>query len=102
MGESMSLMSCIKKAILIVSVLGVFASPLSAAEKDQPYWSNQELKRWLGKKVDVNYQACDSNGCVVVRSAMLKKVTEDAIIVFVNDAPFLIPKYMIKAVKLSK
>jgi hypothetical protein len=102
MRESMSLMSCMKKAILIVGILGVFVVPLSAAEKEQPHWSDQELKRWLGRKVNVDYESCGPSGCVVVRSAMLKEVTEDTIIVIVNGSPFLIPKYMIRAVELSK
>jgi hypothetical protein len=98
----MNLMSCMKKAILIVFILSVFPTPLSAAEKEKPHWSDQELKRWLGRKVNVDYEACGPAGCVVVRSALLKQVTEDAVIVIVNGSPFLIPKYMIKRLELSK
>ena len=98
----MNLKSCMKKATLIFFILSVFARPLSAAEKERYPWTDQELKRWLGKKVNVDYKACDSTGCVVVRSAVLKDVTEDAIVVIVNGSPFLIPKHMLTTIELSK
>ena len=98
----MSLMSCMKRAILITFTLSVFATPLSAAEKEKPHWSDQQLKSWLGRKINVDYVSCSSTGCMVVRSAMLKEVKKDAIIVIVNGAPFYIPKYMLKTVELAK
>lgn len=56
----------------------------------------------LGKQVDVDYQACTQTGCVLVRNAELKEVNDKAIIVILRGSPFLIPKYMIKRVALSK
>lgn len=56
----------------------------------------------LGKKVDVDYEACTQTGCVLVRNAELKEVNDKAIIVILRGSPFLIPKYMIKRVAPSK
>jgi hypothetical protein len=56
----------------------------------------------VGKKVDVDYQACEPAGCVLVRGAPLKEVTDEAVVVVVNGSPFFIPKYMINSVHLSK
>ena len=55
----------------------------------------------LGRKVDVDYEACTQTGCVLVRNAELKEVNDKAIIVILRGSPFLIPKYMIKRVALS-
>jgi hypothetical protein len=102
MFEFMSHLSGIKKTILIALLLSLFFSPVSAGEKKKPRQFDQPLKKWVGKRVNVDYEACDPTGCVLVRSAMLKEVTEDAIIVIVNGSPFLIPKYMVKKVELSR
>ena len=64
--------------------------------------SHEKWKSWIGEKVDVDYVACDSKGCLLVRSARLKEVSEKAIIVIIRGSPFYIPKYMIKRVALSK
>jgi len=56
----------------------------------------------LERKVNVDYVACSPIGCVPVRSATLKEVTEQAIIVMVDGSPFLIPKYMIRKVELAE
>jgi hypothetical protein len=91
-----------KRTILIVIILCLFSVPLSAAEKQRPPGFDQGLKGWLGKKVNVDYDACSPTGCVMVRNAVLTEVTRDAIIVIVNGSPFLIPKYIVTRVELSK
>ena len=97
----MSLLSC-QKSILIFLILTFLATPLAGAEKEELNGSTPEWTEWVGRKVDVDYRACEPAGCVVVRGAPLKEVTEGAIVVVVNGAPFFIPKYMIESVRLSK
>ena len=97
----MSLLSY-KKSILIVLTLIFLATPLAGADKDESNASTEEWREWVGKKVDVDYQACEPTGCVLVRRAALNEVTDEAVVVVVNGSPFFIPKYMIKSVHLSK
>jgi len=97
----MSLLSY-KKWILIVLILTFLATPLAGADKDESNASTEEWREWVGKKVDVDYQACEPTGCVLVRGAPLKEVTDEAVVVVVKGSPFFIPKYMIKSVHLSK
>jgi hypothetical protein len=97
----MSLLSY-KKSILIVLTLTFLATPFAGADKDESNASTEEWREWVGKKVDVDYEACEPAGCVPVRGAPLKEVTDEAIVVFVNGAPFFIPVYMIQSVRLSK
>jgi hypothetical protein len=91
-----------KKSILIFLILTFLATPLAGADKNETNASTHEWGEWVGRKVDVDYQACEPTGCVLVRRAPLKEVTDKAIIVVVNGSPFFIPKYMIKSVRLSK
>ena len=97
----MSLLSY-KKLILFVLTLTFLATPVAGADKDESSASTEEWREWVGKKVDVDYGACDPTGCVLVRGAPLKEVTDEAIVVVVNGSPFFIPQYMIKSVHLSK
>jgi len=64
--------------------------------------SFEKWKTWVGKEVDVDYTACDQYGCVLVRGARLKEVTDQAVVVILRGSPFLIPRYMIKRIGLSK
>jgi hypothetical protein len=64
--------------------------------------SDEKWKNWIGKKVDVDYTACDQQGCVLVRNAELKQVNDKAVVVILGGSPFYIPKYMITSVALSK
>jgi hypothetical protein len=91
-----------RKAILIVLILTFLATPLAGADKDESNASTEEWREWVGKKVDVDYRACEPTGCVLVRMAPLNEVTDEAIVVIVNGSPFFIPKYMIKNVRLSE
>jgi hypothetical protein len=86
----------------MVFILSLLATPLTGADKEEAYGSTEKLKPWVGRNVDVDYRGCEPTGCVLVRGAPLKEVTDEAIIVIVNGAPFFIPKYMLKAVTLSK
>jgi hypothetical protein len=97
----MTLLSC-KKSILFVLIFTFFATPLAGAGKDESNASTEEWREWVGKKVDVDYRACEPTGCVLVRGAPLKEVTDEAIVVVVNGSPFFIPVYMIQSVCLSK
>jgi len=99
--EFMSLLSY-KKLILFVLTLTFLATPVAGADKDESSASTEEWREWVGKKVDVDYGACDPTGCVLVRGAPLKEVTDEAIVVVVNGSPFFVPQYMIKSVHLSK
>jgi hypothetical protein len=92
----------ILKSILIFLILNFLATALSGAEKEEPDASAHEWTAWVGRKVDVDYRACEPTGCVLVRGAPLKDVTDEAITVVVNGAPFFIPKYMIESLRLSK
>ncbi len=89
------------KSILFVLILSFMVTPVAGEDK-KDHVSTHNWREWLGRKVDVDYQACDPTGCVLVRRATLKDVTDEAIVVIVNDSPFYIPKYMIEAVNLSK
>ena len=92
----------ILKSILIFLILSFLATPIAGEERDESNVSTEEWREWVGRKVDVDYQACEPTGCVLVRRAPLKEVTDEAVIVVVNGSPFFIPKYMIKSVHLSK
>lgn len=92
----------IKKSIPFVFTLLVFAMTFPGAVEAEGNISSEKWKNWIGKKVDVDYQACTQTGCVLVRNAELKEVNDKAIIVILRGSPFLIPKYMIKRVALSK
>jgi hypothetical protein len=91
-----------KKSILHLLIIAFLSTPLAGAEEGETNASVQAWKEWVGRKVDVDYQACEPAGCVLVRGAPLREVRDEAIVVFVNGAPFFIPKYMIKSVHLSK
>ena len=92
----------ILKSILIFLILNFLATPLAGEERDESNASTEEWREWVGRKVDVDYQACEPAGCVLVRRAPLTEVTDEAVIVVVNGSPFFIPKYMIKSVHLSE
>ena len=93
----MNRFSMIKKAIPFFLFL-VFLTGWIQAEE---VFSQEGWTRLLGRKVDVDYEACTQTGCVLVRNAELKEVNDKAIIVILRGSPFLIPKYMIKRVALS-
>jgi hypothetical protein len=86
----------------LVLIFTLLATPIAGADKDESNASTEEWREWVGKKVDVDYRACEPAGCVLVRGAPLKEVTDEAIVVVVNGSPFFIPQYMIKSVHLSK
>ncbi len=91
-----------KKSTFIVLVLSFLAMPTAGADQEEGRARDKIWREWVGRKVDVDYQACEPTGCVLVRKAPLKEVTNEAIVVIVNGSPFFIPKYMIKSVTLSK
>ncbi len=91
-----------RKWILTVLVLISIATPLAGADKGAAGFSTEKLRAWVGRRVDVDYRACDPTGCVPVKKATLKEVTEEAITVIVNDSPYYVPKYMIESVSLSE
>jgi len=86
----------------LVLIFTLLATPIAGADKDESNASTEEWREWVGKKVDVDYRACEPAGCVLVRGAPLKEVTDEAIVVVVNGSPFFIPVYMIQSVCLSK
>lgn len=91
----------IKRSIPIILVLGLAATVFAESGKVEGDVSQENWNMWVGKKVKVDYLACDQRGCVLVRSAELKEVTDKAIVVIVRGAPFYIPRYMIKRVTPS-
>jgi hypothetical protein len=98
----MRLYSFIKKSVpffvcLMISAISFVG--LGQAEEDI---SHEKWKSWIGEKVDVDYVACDSKGCLLVRSAELKQVNDKAVVVIIGGSPFYIPKYLIKRMALSK
>ena len=98
----MNLFSLMKKSIPIILILLLAGSAFAESGKGKGHISDEKWKNWIGKKVDVDYTACDPKGCVLVRNAELKEVNNKAIVVIVRGSPFYIPKYMIKRVALSK
>ena len=91
-----------KILIPVVLILLVVGTAFSQPGKGKVDISVEKLKSWIGKKVDVDYTACDQKGCVLVRNAELKQVNDKAVVVIVGGSPFYIPKYMITRVALSK
>jgi hypothetical protein len=100
--DSMKTTSFIKKLVPIILILVLAGTGLAESGKKQGDISDEKLKNWIGKKVDVDYVACDSTGCLLVRSARLKEVTDKAIVVIMRGSKFYIPKHMITRVALSK
>ena len=98
----MKIPSFIRKSIPIIFILVLAATALAEPGKGEGDISDEKWKNWIGKKVDVDYEACDYRGCLLVRNARLKEVTDKAIIVIIRGSKFYIPKYMIKRVALSK
>ena len=98
----MKIPSFIKKSVPIILVLLLAGIGFAESGKRKADISVEELKSWIGKKVDVDYTACDERGCVLVRSAELKEVTDKAIVVILRGSRFYIPKHMIRRVALSK
>ena len=94
--------SFIKKSIFIILILLLAGTGFAESGKGEADISVEEWKSWIGEKVDVDYTACDQRGCVLVRSAELKEVTDKAIVVIVRGSRFYIPKHMITRVALSK
>jgi hypothetical protein len=64
--------------------------------------SEEKWKYWVGERVHVQYDCCGEGTYQFIRDAELKEVVDKWIIVIVNKAPFLIPRYMIRSVILSK
>jgi hypothetical protein len=83
-------------------ILLVAGNTFAESGKGKADISVEKWKSWIGKKVDVDYTACDQQGCVLVRNAELKQVNDKAVVVIVGGSPFYIPKYMITRVALSK
>jgi hypothetical protein len=83
-------------------ILLLAATALAESGKEKGGISDEKLGNWIGKKVDVDYVACDHKGCLLVRNARLEEVTDKAIVVIIRGSKFYIPKYMIKRVALSK
>ncbi len=98
----MNFFSFAGKPLLILLILIALARPLAGADKKEYSVSLDTLTAWLGREVDVDYRACDPRGCTPVRRAVLREVTEEAIIVIINGAPFYIPKRMVERVELCK
>jgi hypothetical protein len=94
--------SFIRKSIPIILILLLAGTAFAESGKGKADISVEEWKSWIGKKVDVDYTACDQRGCVLVRSADLKEVTDKAIVVIIRGSRFYIPKHMITRVALSK
>jgi hypothetical protein len=88
--------------ILAGFVLFLSTTPLAGVGAGESSFSPERLREWLGRKIDVDYRACDPKGCIPVRKATLLTVTEEAVTVSVNDSPYYVPKYMIEAVRLSE
>jgi hypothetical protein len=83
-------------------ILLVAGTAVAQSGKGKGHISDEKWKSWIGKKVDVDYTACDQQGCVLVRNAELKQVNDKAVVVIIGGSPFYIPKYMITRVALSK
>jgi hypothetical protein len=94
--------SFIKKLVPIILILLLAGIGFAESGKGKVDISVEKWKSWIGKKVDVDYTACDERGCVLVRSAELKEVTDRAIVVIIRGSRFYIPKHMITRVALSK
>jgi hypothetical protein len=92
----------IKKSIPIILILLLVGTAVAESRKGKADISVEKWKSWIGKKVDVDYTACDQQGCVLVRNAELKQVNDKAVVVIVGGSPFYIPKYMITRLALSK
>jgi hypothetical protein len=91
-----------KILIPVVLILLVVGTAFAQAGDGKADSSVEKWKSWIGKRVDVDYTACDQQGCVLVRNAELKQVNDKAVVVMVGGSPFYIPKYMITRVALSK
>jgi len=87
-----------KKFFLITVMFFVFMGGLHAQEQPK----GKDWGAWVGRKVNVNYDCCGLGTCKLIMNAPLKEVTDKSIVVMTNGAPFLIPRYMIKALTLSK
>ena len=98
----MKIPSFIKKSIPIVLILLLAGTAFAESGKGKADISVEKWKSWIGKKVDVDYTACDQKGCVLVRNAELKEVNDKAIVVIIRGSRFYIPKHMISRVALSK
>ena len=98
----MKIPSFIKKSIPIVLILLLAGTAFAESGKGKADISVEKWKSWIGKKVDVDYTACDQKGCVLVRNAELKEVNDKAIVVIIRGSRFYIPKHMIRRVALSK
>jgi hypothetical protein len=98
----MSLYSFNKKLVLLFLFLVIPAVAVIGLVHAEEDISHEKWKSWIGKKVDVDYTACDRQGCILVRNAELKEVNDKAVVVIVRGSPFYIPKYMITRVALSK
>jgi ribosome maturation factor RimP len=92
----------IRKSIPVMLVLLLVGTAFADSGKGRGHISDEKWKSWIGEKVDVDYTACDHQGCVLVRNAELKEVKDKAIVVIVKGSQFYIPKYMITRVALSK
>ena len=98
----MNIPSFIRKSIPLILILLLAGTAFGESDKGKAHISVEKWKSWIGKKVDVDYTACDQRGCVLVRNAELKQVNEKAVVVIVGGSPFYIPKYMITRIALSK
>ena len=98
----MKIPSFIRKSIPVIFILLLAPTALAESVKGEGNIGDERWKSWIGKKVDVDYTACDQQGCVPVRNAELKEVTEKAIVVIIRGSRFYIPKHMITRVALSR
>ena len=94
--------SFIRKSIPVILILLLACIAFAESGKGKADISAEKWKSWIGKKVDIDYTACDQRGCVLVRNAELKEVTDKAVVVIMKGSRFYIPKHMITRVALSK
>ena len=92
----------IRKATPIILIILLATTALAESGREKADISDEKLRNWIGKKVDVDYVACDHKGCLLVRNAELKEVDDKAIVVIIKGSRFYIPKHMITRVALSK
>lgn len=101
-GYAVNIPCFIRKSIPVMLILLAVGTAFAESGKGNADISVKKWKSWIGKKVDVDYTACDQKGCVLVRNAELKQVNDKAVVVIVGGSPFYIPRYMITRVALSK
>ena len=95
----MSRLPSFEKPVFLVACALVLWGSTSIAQKSP---SPADWQAWVGRKVDISYDCCGVGTCELILGSKLIRVTDKNVVVLVKGSPFLVHRYMINSMVLSR